>query len=135
MLPLSNRSTAAAWVPTCPRSPTPESTASSSRSQPVIAPHGWEASTCRSEFMKKCHLSQSRSSPGPGPKGSGNRHDSKSKIFLTLVLFVSQGRWMWIDGEGFYYTNWYSQSSSSSSPCIYLRSSCKSTYLATLAKL
>ncbi|XP_054461302.1 ladderlectin-like [Anoplopoma fimbria] len=37
--------------------------------------------------------------------------------------FSLQGRWMWIDREGFYYTNWYSQSSSSSYPCIHLRSS------------
>ncbi|XP_038589580.1 ladderlectin-like isoform X2 [Micropterus salmoides] len=35
--------------------------------------------------------------------------------------FNLQGRWMWIDREGFYYTNWYSPSSSSSYPCIYLR--------------
>lgn len=35
--------------------------------------------------------------------------------------FSLQGRWMWIDREGFYYTNWYSQSSSSSYPCTYLR--------------
>ncbi|XP_068448221.1 snaclec coagulation factor IX/factor X-binding protein subunit B-like [Clinocottus analis] len=37
--------------------------------------------------------------------------------------FNLQGRWMWIDSEGFYYTNWYSPSSSSSYPCVYLRSS------------
>ncbi|XP_075948092.1 ladderlectin-like [Anarhichas minor] len=37
--------------------------------------------------------------------------------------FSLQGRWMWIDREGFYYTNWYAQSSSSSSPCVYLRTS------------
>ncbi|XP_068583208.1 ladderlectin-like [Cebidichthys violaceus] len=37
--------------------------------------------------------------------------------------FNLQGRWMWIDREGFYYNNWYSQSSSSSLPCIHLRSS------------
>lgn len=50
--------------------------------------------------------------------------------FFTLMLFVSQNRWMWIDREGFYYTNWYSQSSSSSFPCIHLRTSSKSTCLA-----
>ncbi|KAM7393525.1 hypothetical protein PAMP_020389 [Pampus punctatissimus] len=37
--------------------------------------------------------------------------------------FNLQGQWLWIDREGFYYTNWYSPSSSSSYPCIYLRSS------------
>ncbi|KAF3850345.1 hypothetical protein F7725_020064 [Dissostichus mawsoni] len=30
--------------------------------------------------------------------------------------FRLQSRWMWIDGQGLYYTNWYSQSSSSSCP-------------------
>ncbi|KAL3997031.1 hypothetical protein ACER0C_009687 [Sarotherodon galilaeus] len=32
-----------------------------------------------------------------------------------------QDQWLWIDSEGFYYTNWYTQSSSSSCPCLYLR--------------
>ncbi|KAG7221872.1 hypothetical protein INR49_017048, partial [Caranx melampygus] len=36
--------------------------------------------------------------------------------------FSLQGRWMWIDRQGFYYTNWYSPSSSTSYPCMYLRS-------------
>ncbi|XP_071361591.1 ladderlectin-like [Trachinotus anak] len=35
--------------------------------------------------------------------------------------FNLQGQWLWIDREGFYYTNWYSPSSSSSYPCMYLR--------------
>ncbi|XP_074517851.1 ladderlectin-like [Sebastes fasciatus] len=47
--------------------------------------------------------------------------------------FSLQGRWMWIDREGFYYTNWYSPSSSSSYPCIHLRTNCKSTYLVWMA--
>ncbi|KAM6942281.1 ladderlectin-like [Lycodopsis pacificus] len=37
--------------------------------------------------------------------------------------FILQGRWLWIDREGFYYTNWYGQSSSSSLPCLHLRTS------------
>ncbi|XP_063333296.1 ladderlectin-like [Pelmatolapia mariae] len=36
--------------------------------------------------------------------------------------FRLQDQWLWIDREGFYYTNWYSQSSSSSYPCLFLRS-------------
>ncbi|XP_047204396.1 ladderlectin-like [Girardinichthys multiradiatus] len=36
--------------------------------------------------------------------------------------FNLQGKWMWINREGFYYTNWYSSSSSSTHPCIFLRS-------------
>uniref|UniRef100_A0A3Q2WFZ3 Ladderlectin-like n=1 Tax=Haplochromis burtoni TaxID=8153 RepID=A0A3Q2WFZ3_HAPBU len=36
--------------------------------------------------------------------------------------FRLQNQWLWIDREGFYYTNWYSQSSSSSYPCLFLRS-------------
>uniref|UniRef100_A0A3Q3WQ88 C-type lectin domain-containing protein n=1 Tax=Mola mola TaxID=94237 RepID=A0A3Q3WQ88_MOLML len=49
--------------------------------------------------------------------------------------FNLQGRWMWIDREGFYYTNWYSPSSSSSYACMFLRttngwgnSPCSSAY-------
>ncbi|XP_072241450.1 galactose-specific lectin nattectin-like [Leuresthes tenuis] len=36
--------------------------------------------------------------------------------------FNLQGRWMWIDRQGFYYTNWHSQVSSTHYPCMYLRS-------------
>ncbi|XP_070839340.1 ladderlectin-like [Chaetodon trifascialis] len=36
--------------------------------------------------------------------------------------FNLQGRWMWIDREGFYYTNWQTLSSTSSFPCVYLSS-------------
>ncbi|KAE8288137.1 hypothetical protein D5F01_LYC14205 [Larimichthys crocea] len=49
--------------------------------------------------------------------------------------FHLQGRWMWIDREGFYYTNFYSPSSASSYPCLYLRTAngwgntgCSSSY-------
>ncbi|XP_063740812.1 ladderlectin-like isoform X2 [Eleginops maclovinus] len=34
--------------------------------------------------------------------------------------FRLQSRWMWIDGQGFYYQKWYSQASSSSYACTYL---------------
>lgn len=51
------------------------------------------------------------------------------RCFLSLAALVSQGRWMWIDREGFYYTNWYAQSSSYTSyPCVYLRSTSESTF-------
>uniref|UniRef100_A0A669AYX4 Ladderlectin n=1 Tax=Oreochromis niloticus TaxID=8128 RepID=A0A669AYX4_ORENI len=36
--------------------------------------------------------------------------------------FWLQNQWLWIDREGFYYTNWYSQSSSSTYSCLYLQS-------------
>ncbi|XP_042288259.1 ladderlectin-like isoform X3 [Thunnus maccoyii] len=49
--------------------------------------------------------------------------------------FYLQGTWLWIDGERLYYTNWYSQASPSSCPCMYLRSTngwgnsrCSSSY-------
>ncbi|XP_028310817.1 galactose-specific lectin nattectin-like isoform X1 [Gouania willdenowi] len=41
---------------------------------------------------------------------------------VWLGGFVLQGRWMWIDRQGFYYNNWSTQSSSTTYPCIYLRS-------------
>ncbi|KAL2080613.1 hypothetical protein ACEWY4_024406 [Coilia grayii] len=37
--------------------------------------------------------------------------------------FYFEGYWMWIDRAHFYYTNWYSQNSGTSYPCIYLRNS------------
>ncbi|KAM9767031.1 galactose-specific lectin nattectin-like isoform 2-T2 [Menidia menidia] len=34
--------------------------------------------------------------------------------------FNLQGRWMWIDRAGLYYSHWYSQHSTSSHPCMFL---------------
>lgn len=91
--PVSNRSTATYWVPIWPQSPTPESTASSSRShrQPVRASHGWEASTCRCEFMKKYYLSQSRSRLGPGPKDSRLTHESHTSLYSCSLSLRASG--------------------------------------------
>ncbi|XP_029695158.1 ladderlectin-like [Takifugu rubripes] len=36
--------------------------------------------------------------------------------------FYREGRWLWIDNEGFYYTNWYSQASAVRYPCMFLYS-------------
>ncbi|XP_031416245.1 ladderlectin-like [Clupea harengus] len=36
--------------------------------------------------------------------------------------FHFQGAWLWIDRAGFYYTNWQTQNSGSSYPCLYLNS-------------
>ncbi|XP_029942973.1 ladderlectin-like [Salarias fasciatus] len=35
--------------------------------------------------------------------------------------FYLQNRWIWIDGTGLYYTNWYAPSTASSYPCMVLR--------------
>uniref|UniRef100_A0A674NYB3 C-type lectin domain-containing protein n=1 Tax=Takifugu rubripes TaxID=31033 RepID=A0A674NYB3_TAKRU len=47
------------------------------------------------------------------------------QIDLRWIVFVCQGRWLWINNEGFYYTNWYLQYSSVSNPCMFLYSTCK----------
>ncbi|XP_056900817.1 ladderlectin-like isoform X1 [Takifugu flavidus] len=46
---------------------------------------------------------------------------TSSQSIAWLGGFYLQGRWLWINNEGFYYTNWYSQSSSVSYPCMFLR--------------
>ncbi|KAM3623541.1 uncharacterized protein V6R79_012305 [Siganus canaliculatus] len=46
--------------------------------------------------------------------------------------FYLQNQWLWIDREGFYYTNWYSLSTATTYPCIYLNTNCKSTNLLSL---
>ncbi|TWW80123.1 hypothetical protein D4764_10G0011530 [Takifugu flavidus] len=48
-----------------------------------------------------------------------------SQSTAWLGGFYLQGRWLWINNEGFYYTNWYSQASSVSNPCMFLYSTCK----------
>ncbi|TNN02199.1 hypothetical protein fugu_009686 [Takifugu bimaculatus] len=45
-----------------------------------------------------------------------------SQSTAWLGGFYLQGRWLWINNEGFYYTNWYSQASSVSNPCMFLYS-------------
>ncbi|KAM8880158.1 galactose-specific lectin nattectin-like isoform 2-T2 [Spinachia spinachia] len=49
--------------------------------------------------------------------------NAAGQSYAWLGGFNLQGRWMWIDREGFYYTNWYGQSSPSSYACVYLRTS------------
>ncbi|XP_008399875.1 ladderlectin-like [Poecilia reticulata] len=36
--------------------------------------------------------------------------------------FYLQNRWLWINQDGFYYTNWYHLSSVPSNPCMYMYS-------------
>ncbi|KAL7405015.1 hypothetical protein ABVT39_022409 [Epinephelus coioides] len=54
------------------------------------------------------------------------QHGSRCFRFISTPMswYRAEGQWMWIDREGFYYTNWYSYSSSSSSLCSYLRTTC-----------
>ncbi|XP_068178676.1 ladderlectin-like [Antennarius striatus] len=48
---------------------------------------------------------------------------SGGQSIAWLGGFNLQGNWMWIDREGFYYTNWYASITPVSSyPCLYLRS-------------
>ncbi|KAJ8341357.1 hypothetical protein SKAU_G00336480 [Synaphobranchus kaupii] len=63
-------------------------------------------------------------------------HEIGRTSLSWLGGFYLQNTWLWMDGEGFYYSNWHSQSSASSSPCLYLRttggwsnSNCYSTRL------
>uniref|UniRef100_A0A672FAU6 C-type lectin domain-containing protein n=1 Tax=Salarias fasciatus TaxID=181472 RepID=A0A672FAU6_SALFA len=43
-----------------------------------------------------------------------------SQTYVWLGGFRLQGRWIWLDGQGFYYTNWYSSVSNSGYDCMYL---------------
>ncbi|XP_074552063.1 galactose-specific lectin nattectin-like [Halichoeres trimaculatus] len=47
---------------------------------------------------------------------------SEGLSFPWLGGFYLQGRWLWINRDGFYYQNWYIQSTPTSYPCIFLRS-------------
>uniref|UniRef100_A0A8C6SL84 C-type lectin domain-containing protein n=1 Tax=Neogobius melanostomus TaxID=47308 RepID=A0A8C6SL84_9GOBI len=48
--------------------------------------------------------------------------------------FHLQGRWMWIDRQGMFYTNWYIQSTATSNSCMYLHTSCDSSYRSICSK-
>ncbi len=69
------------------------------------------------------HKETSRSCQGPKVK----QDRCESSTFWHCWLFVSQGQWMWTGNDMFYYTNWYTQNSYSSYPCIYLRTTSKSS--------
>uniref|UniRef100_A0A672FVW5 C-type lectin domain-containing protein n=1 Tax=Salarias fasciatus TaxID=181472 RepID=A0A672FVW5_SALFA len=43
------------------------------------------------------------------------------QTYAWLGGYYLQNRWIWIDGTGLYYTNWYAPSTASSYPCMMLR--------------
>ncbi|XP_038159988.1 snaclec coagulation factor IX-binding protein subunit A-like isoform X1 [Cyprinodon tularosa] len=99
-----------------------------------VCPAGW--STFESRCYKLIHSSKSwfdaeeycnelgaHLASVTNPRQKNYLHDlaqAESQTYAWLGGFYLQSEWMWIDRNYFYYTNWYSQLTASSNPCIYL---------------